>query len=103
MNDYVRITDRKIELTDEGVEALMSGYTPTTEEVRTGYSTATYDDDKAGEEFDRWLAEVKAQAWEEGYNAKWVETYFYDNPYRKGYKNILQSPPLFPEHVGEGE
>jgi hypothetical protein len=54
-------------------------------------------------EFDRWLAEVKAQAWEEGYNAKWVETYFYDNPYRKGYKNILQSPPLFPEHVGEGE
>lgn len=30
-------------------------YTPTTEEVRAGYSTATYDDAKAEAEFDRWL------------------------------------------------
>ncbi len=30
------------------------------------------------------VRKAKAEAWEEGYNAKWVETYFYDNPYRQG-------------------
>jgi hypothetical protein len=58
----------------------VSDYTPTTEEVRS-YSNYI------PEEFDRWLAEVKAKAWEEGYNAKWAETWFEDNPYRKGDKN----------------
>jgi hypothetical protein len=63
----------------------VSDYTPTTEEVRTGYSTATYDDDKAGEEFDRWLAEVKAQAWEEGYaEAERSPATTAWNPYRDG-------------------
>jgi hypothetical protein len=56
----------------------VSDYTPTTEQVRDSVRPWHY----TLEQFDRWLAEVKAQAWEEGYNAKWVETYFYDNPYR---------------------
>ena len=49
MSEYVRITDRKIELTDEGVEAFMSDYIPTTEEVRELVQGAS------AEEFDRWL------------------------------------------------
>ncbi|MDH6277511.1 putative amidophosphoribosyltransferase [Aurantimicrobium minutum] len=79
-------------------------YTPTTEEIRHGWKWR--DDD----EFDRWLAEVKAEAvaqfidatgisldaakslmakaWEEGYNAKWVETYFEDNPYKQGAEHV---------------
>lgn len=71
----------------------MSDYTPTTEEVRAGYSTATYDDAKAETEFDRWLAEIKAQAWQEGIEAfdvaitkdvddPWSQ--LPDNPYRQG-------------------
>ena len=63
----------------------MSDYTPTTEMVKSLYEIGkikAYDSYDLAE-FDRWLAEVKAQAWEEGYNAKWVETYFYDNPYRR--------------------
>ena len=43
-------------------------YTPTTEVVRTDYIRTQFTDvDKAGEEFDRWLAEVKAEVWDEGY------------------------------------
>ena len=63
----------------------MSDYTPTTEMVKSLYEIGkikAYDSYDLAE-FDRWFAEVKAQAWEEGYNAKWVETYFYDNPYRR--------------------
>jgi len=71
MNDYVRITDRKIELTDEAVDALMADYTPTTEEIRSQYLWLGGMDGELGEEqFDRWLAEVKAQAWEEGQDAE---------------------------------
>ena len=54
----------------------MSEYTPTTDDVRefyqgqlekTGENVYTFvDEDKANAEFDRWLAGVKAQAWEEG-------------------------------------
>ena len=63
----------------------MSDYIPTTEMVKSLYEIGkikAYDSYDLAE-FDRWLAEVKAQAWEEGYNAKWVETYFYDDPYRR--------------------
>ena len=59
-------------------------YTPTTEEIRADYCLLADVSRPRQLQFDRWLAEVKAQAWEEGYNAKWVETYFYDNPYRQG-------------------
>lgn len=41
----------------------MSDYTPDTERVRNGYTY--YGDD--GGEFDRWLASVKAEAWDEGF------------------------------------
>ena len=62
---------------EHGSEELTEGqaryYTPTTEQIRKGLLTGYVSDS----EFDRWFAEVKAQAWEEGYNAKWVETYFY--------------------------
>jgi hypothetical protein len=50
----------------------MSEYTPTTEEVRADYidggwgpDGSLYGDNDSGQ-FDRWLAGVKAQAWEEG-------------------------------------
>ena len=42
----------------------MTDYTPTTEEVRSYFMGSSF---SRGEQFDRWLAEVKAQAWEEGY------------------------------------
>lgn len=71
------------------------GYTPTTEEVRNAFSLM--EDDLATEEnfqnFDRWLAEVKAQAWEEGYSTGLIEyankvtfnPYGYaQHPYRQG-------------------
>ena len=64
----------------------MSDYTPTTEEVRNIFSwnhDGAEVDAKIG--FDRWLAEVKAEAWQEGYAAgkpypQWVSK----NPYRQG-------------------
>ena len=60
----------------------MSDYTPTTEEVRTLVQGASAD------EFDRWLAEVKAQAWEEGYEQSDSDDYSGQpnsaNPYRQG-------------------
>jgi len=67
----------------------VSEYTPEEGEVWGAYkfwlqqwSDKTVEEITA--EFDRWLAEVKAQVWEEGYNAKWAETWFEDNPYRQG-------------------
>jgi len=82
VSEYVRITDRKIELTDEGVEALMSDYIPTTEEVRNIFS---WNHDGAEVDaiigFDSWLAEVKAEAWEEGVAAHRIYDYP-ENPYR---------------------
>ena len=69
-------------------------YTPTTEEVRNLFSWDNAEGEivaKGG--FDRWLAEVKAQAWEEGITAfdqaiikdvddPWSQ--LPDNPYREG-------------------
>ena len=44
----------------------MSDYTPTTEDIRAGweYATAVIGDEGTAQ-FDRWLAEVKAQVWDE--------------------------------------
>ncbi len=71
----------------------MTDYTPTTEEVRRGYSwnqlTNSYGINN-GKEFDRWLDEVKAQALEVGYKSGVRNTVFPDmyvldvNPYRQG-------------------
>jgi hypothetical protein len=64
----------------------VSDYTPTTGDVRARYVRdhgAHFVSDWA--EFDRWLAEVKAQAWEEGFHAKWYdysEKPEQGNPYR---------------------
>lgn len=68
----------------------MSDYKPTTEVVRTDYIRTQFTDvDAAGAEFDRWLDEVKAQAWEKGFqgghdSAMGVSNT--KNPYRQGEK-----------------
>lgn len=75
-------------------------YTPTTEEVRQqwGYNYPDYDNEHAA--FDRWIAEVKAQAWEDGavwqranavpddrrMKVRFVSELQAVNPYRKGEK-----------------
>ncbi len=72
-------------------------YTPTTEEVRLEYSRTGRRPDREAE-FDRWLAEVKAQAWAEGavwhranavpddrrMKARFVSELQAVNPYREG-------------------
>ncbi len=66
----------------------MSDYTPTTEEVRDAFS---WRDGVGGQsyeaDFDRWLTEVKAQAWEKGYtqgnNDMYNGDYPTPNPYRQ--------------------
>jgi hypothetical protein len=63
----------------------MSEYTPTTAQVRTDYVRAH---DAWGQDFDLWLASVKADAWEEGEaDGRHNERCFIDideivNPYR---------------------
>ncbi len=75
-------------------------YTPTTEEVRGAYegqlikvgnnAYQLLDEAHAKSEFDRWLAEVKAEAWEEGWSTGrdvWTDrqaTAEDMNPYRQG-------------------
>ena len=69
----------------------MTDYTPTTEEVRAAYEGQLIkigenrfefiDEAQANSEFDRWLAEVKAQAWHEGLEAAELGI---ANPYRQG-------------------
>ena len=83
----------------------MSDYIPTTEEVRNQYSGfSTSNSNHTGQVylnfagFDRWLAEVKAEAWEEGcrwgavefqtldgklYEEDKVQVTDADNPYRQ--------------------
>lgn len=67
-------------------------YTPTTAVVRTDYIRTQFTDvDKAGEEFDRWLAEVKREVWDEAVNAVISTvrcdsediTWYNSNPYRR--------------------
>ena len=61
----------------------MSDYTPTTEEVRRSWERPYWEPSR-GKEFDRWLAEVKAQVWDDA----WKEGSEYPkenfNPYREG-------------------
>lgn len=91
MSDYIRITDRKIELTDEGVEALVSDYTPTTEDMRDAYERMWRSDwvEKRGPEFDRWLVEhdrqIAARAWHEGWmhDADYMNTWGQFCPHEK--------------------
>ena len=71
----------------------MSEYTPTTEEVRADYCLLADVSRPRQLQFDRWLAEVKAQAWEEGNFAEDIGPdmrasnpyrHLTDNPYRQG-------------------
>ena len=69
----------------------MSEYTPTTDDIRNTYAFLRVEAD----EFDRWLAahdaEVKAEAWDEGYSAGnntglcggCEDCELWSNPYRK--------------------
>ena len=73
-------------------------YTPTTEKVRGAYegqlikvgnnAYQLLDEAHAKAEFDRWLAEVKAQAWEEGYVSGSFDEHegspYTNNPYLRG-------------------
>ena len=81
----------------------MTDYTPTTERVRSEYARDTNASKKhevPRAEFDRWLEQVKAEAWEEGHSSSdtsWDHIYsghsvpegelcpecFTGNPYRK--------------------
>ena len=52
----------------------MSDYTPTTEEVLDAYALFKDKDfEDSSEEFDRWLSEIAAEAWEQGKQAgRWI-------------------------------
>ena len=74
----------------------MIDYTPTTEEVEERYCCDPYAfefgcDHKRSPDFYRWLAEVKAEAWEEGYaqgdaDARTENRLDSENPYTKEFK-----------------
>lgn len=54
----------------------MTNYTPSTEDVRERFTREM----PLGSEFDRWLAQERAKAWDEGaYDSRYTP----DNPYRK--------------------
>ena len=61
--------------------------TPTTEDVRYAYATrmAPVRDSERYAEFDRWLNEVKAEAWEVGANAGYVDALLGYEPMRNPY------------------
>lgn len=75
----------------------MSDYTPTTEEVREVFCTPITLSQTLSEEFhwevsgqfDRWLASVKAEAWDEGAESAYYDpeirdqVNYPDNPYRE--------------------
>lgn len=68
----------------------MTDYTPTTEQIFESYEVR-YGSFNAKNDFDRWLASVKAEAWDEGWDAG-LQHWWYglsmhgefrtDNPYR---------------------
>ena len=63
----------------------MSDYIPTTEDIKYAYAHWKGQEP----EFDRWLAEVKADAWDEGYVGGFtvaitLDASTLDNPYRHG-------------------
>lgn len=77
----------------------MNDYTPTTEEVRETYADAHCPDLYVGHEdscpadpeFDRWLATVKAEAWDEGHHAGRL-----NETYRDHTRNFWRTPPTNP-------
>ena len=82
-------------MSESNMQNTHSPYTPDTGKVRTAYihgvGGTTWYKGKADallKQFDRWLAEVKAQAWEEGYAHGNADAFTEarldrDNPYRQ--------------------
>ena len=63
-------------------------YTPTTEEIRADYCLLADVSRPRQMQFDRWLAEVKAEAWQEGALTEWTgfardKDIISANPYRQ--------------------
>lgn len=72
----------------------MSDYTPTTEEVRNAYIEDEFGIPREFHllpGFDRWLASVKAEAWDEGHHAGRL-----NETYRDHTRNFWRTPPTNP-------
>ena len=71
----------------------MTDYTPSTSMVRAYYALEKEDHGIRGAAFDRWLANVKAEAWDEGHAAGWAfgepktEADYYKDPSSNPYRN----------------
>ena len=65
----------------------MDDFTPTTEDVRESYTyfRGTIPTVEHAAEFDRWLNEVKAEVWEDGANAGYVDALLDHEPLRNPY------------------
>ena len=67
----------------------MSDFTPTTPMIRTGYMRDGRERKQRADDFDRWLDNIRAEAWEEGWRTGYADGAHYDdpritpNPYRK--------------------
>ena len=66
----------------------MSDFTPTTPMIRTGYMRDGRERKQRADDFDRWLDNIRAEAWEEGHRAGFADGVHPDdhitpNPYRK--------------------
>lgn len=74
-------------MSESNMQNTHSPYTPTTEEIRLRYSDSRHWGEELDAQFDRWLAEVKAQAWEEGFQGGYDSAMGVGNipnPYRQG-------------------
>lgn len=82
----------------------MTDYTPTTEEVSKSYvwfRDQAFTDEKLKAEFDRWLAEVKAEAWEEG--AVWQRANAVPDDRRMKVRFVSELQAVNPYREGETE
>lgn len=78
----------------------MSDYVPTTEAIRQQWNNAvgSHLKDSRNDEFLRWLNSIKADAWDEGFDAGELDVFQHEqhdwanacivNPYRIGGKNV---------------
>ena len=71
----------------------MDDYTPSTEDVRESYTyfRGTIPTVEHEAEFDRWLNEVKAEVWEDGTNAGYVDALLGHEPLRNPYTLTTES------------
>lgn len=65
----------------------MSDYTPTTDDMRTSWhrNSMSYGPGERTAEFDRFIADVKADAWDEGYETGCSSPYGTSTPSGKSY------------------